>query len=666
MRAAAGAGLEVRGLMFYDAQVAGLPDSGPHIRLLKRRSDAELSDRRAAVVAAVREVADLAFVNAGGTGSLHRFAADRAVTELAAGSGLYAPTLFDGYDDFAPRPALAFALPVVRRPASGVVTAFGGGYVASGGPGWSRVPSPVRRGWSLLRTEAAGEVQTPVRGRGVDGLRLGDRVWMRGAKAGELLERFDVLHLVRGGALAGSVPDLPRRGTELRMSAWRNWAGNVEAHPSAVSQVSTVDGVVAAVRGAGARGAAVRVAGAGHSFTPLVATDGLLLRLEGLAGIVAVDRDRMRVRVLAGTTLHELNPALQALGLALPNLGDIDRQTMSGAVATGTHGTGTRRRGIADAVCGLTLVLADGSLLTCSAAEQPEVFQAARVGLGALGVVVEVELQCVPAFRLRARESGEAFSALLERIQEEADAHDHLDVHWFPHTDRALVKRNDRVPAGGRARPLPGWRRWLDDDLLANRVYEVVNRASSLAPGIVPRVNGVSARALGAREYVDDSWRVFCSTREVRFVESEYAVPRASVGEVLRELRPVDRAHTRAAALPRRGAVHRRRRHLAVHGVRAGQRLRRGAPVPPDGVPAVLRRLRADRRRARGAGRTGASCTASAPRTCAGSTPVSTTSVRCATGSTPTAASPTTTSATSSVTEARPPSGAQAAAGATT
>jgi D-serine deaminase-like pyridoxal phosphate-dependent protein len=206
VRAAQGAGLEVRGLMFYDAQVAGLPDSGPHLRLLKRRSVARLTERRAAVVAAVRAEADLAFVNGGGTGSLHRFEDDEAVTELAAGSGLYGPTLFDGYDDFAPEPAMAFAVPVVRRPAPGVVTAFGGGYVASGEPGWSRVPSPARRGWSLLRTEAAGEVQTPVRGEGVDDVRLGDRVWMRGAKAGELLERFDVVHLVRGSEAVGAAP----------------------------------------------------------------------------------------------------------------------------------------------------------------------------------------------------------------------------------------------------------------------------------------------------------------------------------------------------------------------------------------------------------------------------------------------------------------------------
>jgi D-serine deaminase-like pyridoxal phosphate-dependent protein len=211
-RAAVGVGLDVRGVMFYDAQVAGLPDAGPHVRALKRRSVHELVERRRAVVTAVRREADLRFVNAGGTGSLHLFADDQVVTELAAGSGLYGPTLFDGYDDFAPRPAMAFALPVVRRPAPGYVTAFGGGYVASGEPGWSRVPSPVRRGLSLVRTEAAGEVQTPVHGADADGLGIGDRVWLRGAKAGELLERFDTVHLVSGGELVETVPSYRGEG----------------------------------------------------------------------------------------------------------------------------------------------------------------------------------------------------------------------------------------------------------------------------------------------------------------------------------------------------------------------------------------------------------------------------------------------------------------------
>ena len=206
-RAAAAAGLSVVGLMFYDAQVAGLPDSSPAVRFVKARSCASLVSRRESVVAAVREVADLEFVNGGGTGSVHLTALDPAVTEVAAGSGLYGPTLFDGYADFSPRPAAAFALAVARRPGPGFVTVSGGGFIASGPPGWERLPAVFgERGLRMVRREGAGEVQTPLRGQGARDVQVGDRVWFRHAKAGELCERFDALHLVSGTSLVETVP----------------------------------------------------------------------------------------------------------------------------------------------------------------------------------------------------------------------------------------------------------------------------------------------------------------------------------------------------------------------------------------------------------------------------------------------------------------------------
>ena len=239
----------------------------------------------------------------------------------------------------------------------------------------------------------------------------------------------------------------------------------------------------------------------------------------------------------AGTPLHVLNPALQALGLALPNLGDIDRQTVSGAISTGTHGSGLRLQGISAAVSGLTLALADGSLLRCSADTEPEVFGAARVGLGALGVLTEVELQCVPAFRVHAREFGADLGEVLASLDEDLAAHDHVDMHWFPHTSRVLVKHNDDVGADHPGRPLPSWREKLDDDLLSNGFFELVNRLATRAPRVVPRLAQVTARTLSDREFTDDSWRVFCSPRRVRFRETEYAVPLASVGPVVTALR---------------------------------------------------------------------------------------------------------------------------------
>jgi D-serine deaminase-like pyridoxal phosphate-dependent protein len=197
------------GLMFYDAQLAGVPDSSPAVRVMKRRSSTELRDRRARIVDAVGALTDLEIVNGGGTGSLDLVSGDRGLTEVAAGSGLFGPTLFDGYRDFHPEPALAYALPVTRRPAPRVRTLFGGGYVASGPAGSSRVPTPVLpSGLSLIGTEGVGEVQTPVTGDVAESLSIGDRVWWRHAKAGEVCERFASLHLVEDDD-AGTVTVAP-------------------------------------------------------------------------------------------------------------------------------------------------------------------------------------------------------------------------------------------------------------------------------------------------------------------------------------------------------------------------------------------------------------------------------------------------------------------------
>jgi len=207
-------GFELAGVMGYEAHIAGVGDKPlgkllerPAIRWLKRRSAAELSERRAAVVAAVREVAPVELVNGGGTGSIHSTVREQVVTEVTAGSGFYAPTLFDRYSGFKLRPAAMFAMPVVRRPSGGVATLLGGGYHASGAAGADRLPAPhLPPGLRLDSREGAGEVQTPVIGSAAATLRIGDRVYLRHAKAGELCERFDSLHLVSGGRVVDEVP----------------------------------------------------------------------------------------------------------------------------------------------------------------------------------------------------------------------------------------------------------------------------------------------------------------------------------------------------------------------------------------------------------------------------------------------------------------------------
>jgi D-serine deaminase-like pyridoxal phosphate-dependent protein len=204
-------GFRVVGVMFYEAQIAGLQDTSMAVRLMKKASTAELARRRSAVVEAVEKaVGALQIVNAGGTGSLEISSADPAVSEVTAGSGLYMSGIFDRYDAFESRPALYFALPVVRKPTRTIATLFGGGYIASGPSGRSRLPKLATPGLKLIGTEGAGEVQTPVTGAAA--LRIGDRVWLRHAKAGELLERFDTVNVVDGDRIVESVPSYRGEG----------------------------------------------------------------------------------------------------------------------------------------------------------------------------------------------------------------------------------------------------------------------------------------------------------------------------------------------------------------------------------------------------------------------------------------------------------------------
>ncbi len=316
------------------------------------------------------------------------------------------------------------------------------------------------------------------------------------------------------------------------MTVWTNWAGTVSTDVT-VARPASVAELAAVVAGATGRGQRVKPIGAGHSFTDIGATDGVQLRLDRLAGIVSADRATGLVTVLAGTRLHDLNEALWSLGLSLTNLGDIDVQTISGAISTGTHGTGARFGGIATQVRALDLVLADGSVRHCAADNEAELFAAARVGLGALGVIATVTLQCEPAFALAAAEAPATLDAVLDGLDDNVVGNDHFEFYWFPHTRRVLTKRNNRVLPDTPVRPVGRFRHWLDDDFLSNTVFDRVNRVTTRRPALIPRANAIASRMLSARDYIDRSHRVFASVRTVRFREMEYAVPRAAVPEVL-------------------------------------------------------------------------------------------------------------------------------------
>jgi L-gulono-1,4-lactone dehydrogenase len=323
---------------------------------------------------------------------------------------------------------------------------------------------------------------------------------------------------------------------------WQNWAGTATAEPARRYWPRTAGAICDAVKDAAASGLTVRALGSGHSFTPAAATSGAALDLSGWTGVEDADVSSGLVTVRSGTTIKALNAALDALGLAMPNLGDIDAQTISGAISTGTHGTGAALGGLATFVDALQIVLADGSLVTCSATERPELFAAARVGLGALGVISTVTLRCVPSFVLAADERPMPVAEVMSRFHEFAADNDHFEFYWFPYGRSALVKRNNRADS---ASPMPAWRRFWEYEVMENAAFGALCRTGRALPALIKPLNGLAAATLSSRSYSAVSHQVFVTPRRVRFVESEYAVPRAALPDVLAELR---------AAVPRLAA----------------------------------------------------------------------------------------------------------------
>ncbi|MBC9731965.1 D-arabinono-1,4-lactone oxidase [Nocardioides marmotae] len=375
---------------------------------------------------------------------------------------------------------------------------------------------------------------------------------------------------------------------------WSNWSGLEQARPSRVVRPADAAAIAAEVERARQRRSTVKMVGTGHSFTAIAAPEETMLVPSAMAGIVAVDRVAMTVTALAGTRLQDLNEGLERLGLSLHNMGDIAEQTIAGAVSTGTHGTGGLAGGLAAQLAGLELVTGTGEVLRATAEENPEVLELARVGLGALGVLTTLTFRVEPLFLLEAREEPMAWDAALATYDEMTASSHHVDLYWFPHTDRTLVKRNDRLAADvSEAEPLPRWRSWLDDDFLSNSVFGVLSAAANRAPGVIPRMNQVSARALGARTYSDVAHRVFTSPRHVVFREMEYAVPREVGLEVLRECRrvidasdvtvsfPVEVRSTPADDVPLSTASGRDSFYLAFHTHRDADHRRYFALVEP-------------------------------------------------------------------------------------
>jgi len=318
-------------------------------------------------------------------------------------------------------------------------------------------------------------------------------------------------------------------------TAWRNWGRSQTVTPAHSARPASVDEVIAVVAAARDRGLTVKAVGAGHSFTSIAATDGVQLDLSLLDGVYAVEGTR--VTLGAGTNLYQLPALLDPLGLALTNMGDIDRQTIAGATSTGTHGTGAAFGGLATQVVGLTLVTADATILTIDEETNAELLPAARLGLGALGILVELTIQCVPSFALRAVEIPEPLEAVLEDFEARSTGVDHFEFYWFPHTDTALTKSNTRLPVETPPVRQSALTSWVDDELLSNGVFAVTCGLGRMLPGMVPGINRIADKLVAQRDVTDLSHRIFVADRRVRFRESEYAIPREHVPEALRAIR---------------------------------------------------------------------------------------------------------------------------------
>jgi FAD-linked oxidoreductase len=335
-----------------------------------------------------------------------------------------------------------------------------------------------------------------------------------------------------------------RRDPSRGGAPWRNWAGNQRTDPVRTAVARDTGEVVEVVKAAARDCLRVKALGSGHSFSAIAVPDGVALHAPADPEFLSVDADGLAT-VPAGMTLRTLNPLLWERGWALPNLGDIDAQTVAGAISTGTHGTGAAHPGLAAQIRALELVTADGAVRTCSAAESPDVFAATRVGLGALGILVSVTLQAVPAFRLHAVEATLPLAQALDLLGGDDD---HVEFYWFPHTDIAASKRNNRTDADGPARGRVAG--WVGDELVGNGAFALACRLGAAAPRLVPKINRIAAGQFADREYVDRSYRVFTSPRRVRFLEMEYAVPRAALHEAFAGVRRAVERHARAVTFP--------------------------------------------------------------------------------------------------------------------
>lgn len=376
----------------------------------------------------------------------------------------------------------------------------------------------------------------------------------------------------------------------------RNWARNEACIPAGVHQPRTTDEVATVVRTAHRAGRRVRAIGGGHSFTPAAMTSGELLSLDRMSELIAVDREAATVTVQAGIRLRALNERLAEVGLAMPNLGDIDVQSLAGAISTATHGTGREFGNLATTVIGLELVTGTGEVVRVDADRDPDLLRVAKVSLGALGVITEVTLQLVPAFRLHAVETVEVLDEVLTDVDAFASSADHAELFWMPGSRRCQVKRNRRTDEPARPQPTLAYVRdkWIGENI----GFGLVCRAGRRFPSIAPRIAKVVAASATERELIDRSDKVFASPRHVRFLEMEYGIPLEHLPEAVHRVRaltaelsfpplfPIEVRVSAADDIPLSTGYGRANGWIAVHQYR-------GAPYEAyfHGVESIMRRF---------------------------------------------------------------------------
>ena len=313
---------------------------------------------------------------------------------------------------------------------------------------------------------------------------------------------------------------------------WTNWAREQVCSPAAIERPGSEAELAGIVAAAAQRGQTVRAVGSGHSFSDCACTDGVMIDMSGMPRVLRFDASTGCVTVEGGIKLYALGAELARCGVALENQGDIDRQSVTGAASTATHGTGVRLQNLSARIVGIRLVTASGEVMELSEeSDDRDAYLAARVSIGALGVISAVQIQCVPLYTLHRCDQPAPLADTLARLEEHVSSNDHFEFFVFPYTQSALIRRMRRsreVPS-----PPPRWRRHLQEEIIENRALGAVCHVGRAFPGLTPKLNSLIASAMSVAEVEDHAYKVYATTRSVRFTEMEYAIPRAHAREAV-------------------------------------------------------------------------------------------------------------------------------------